>query len=89
MAERYGNSSLNSGKDISKIKSTLNDLLTRLDRTQLRAVTSELKTVQFTEYSPTKTYSREPSPTALIRNFYPIKGQCLHNAPKYDVTTGD
>jgi len=39
MAERYGNSGINSGKDISEIKSTLNDLATRLKRTQLRAVT--------------------------------------------------
>jgi len=47
MAERYGNSEINSGKDISEIKSTLNDLATRLERTQLRAVTPERKTVQF------------------------------------------
>jgi len=34
MAERYGNSEISSGKDISEIKSTLNDLVTRLERTQ-------------------------------------------------------
>jgi len=47
MAERYGNTSLDSGKDISEIKSTLNDLATRLDRTQLRAVTPERRTVAY------------------------------------------
>jgi len=45
MEERYSNTSLDSGKDISEIKSTLNDLATRLDRTQLRAVTPERRTV--------------------------------------------
>jgi len=37
MAERYGNSKIRSGKDISEIKSTLNDLATCLERTELRA----------------------------------------------------
>jgi len=43
IAERYGNSEISSGKDISEIKSTLNDLATRLERTQLGAVTPEKK----------------------------------------------
>jgi len=89
MAERYGNTSLDSGKDISEIKSPLNDLATRQNRTQLRPVTPERRTVQFTESAPAKTYSREPSPTAPIRNFDPITGQRLYNAPRYDVTTGE
>jgi len=33
MAERFGNSAISSRKDISKIKSTLNDLSTRKDST--------------------------------------------------------
>jgi len=41
MAERYTTSALYGEKDISEIKSTINDLATRLDRTQLRAVTPE------------------------------------------------
>jgi len=32
MAERYGNSEINSGKDISEIKLTLNNLATRLEK---------------------------------------------------------
>jgi len=43
MAERYGNTDISSGKVISEIKSTLNDLATRLERTQLREVTPEPK----------------------------------------------
>jgi len=89
MAERYSNTSLDSGKDISEIKSTLNDLATRIGRTQLRAVTPEHKTVQFTESVPTKIYFREPSPVTPIRNFDPITGERLHNTPRYDVTTGE
>jgi len=88
MAERYSNTSLDSGKDISEIKSTLNVLATRLDRTQLRAVTPEKRKVQFSPATPTQ-YPREPSPTAPIRNFDPITGQRLHNVPRYDVTTGE
>jgi len=57
LAERYGNSEINSGKDISKIKSMLKDLATLLERTQLRAVTPERKTVQFNTTKPTKSYS--------------------------------
>jgi len=61
MAERYGNNTDN-GADISEIKSTLQDLATRLERTQLRDVTPERRSVRFTETPPTKTYTREPSP---------------------------
>jgi len=43
MDERYGNTTLNSVKDIFEIKYTLKDLATRLDKTQLRAVTPEKK----------------------------------------------
>jgi len=88
MAERYGNSEINSGKDISEIKSTLNDLATRLERIQLRAVTPERKTVQFTTTEPTKSYSRDTSPIRPTHNFDPITGQCLNNTPMYDITTG-
>jgi len=88
MAERYGNSEISSAKDISEIKSTLNNLATRLERTQLRAVTPERRTVQFTPTTPTKSYSQNTSPTAPIRNFDPITGQRLDIAPKYDLVTG-
>jgi len=61
MAERYGNSEINSEKDIAEIKLRLNDLATRLERTQLRAVAPERKTVQFNTTEPTKSYSRYAS----------------------------
>jgi len=89
MAERYSNTLLDSGKDIFEIKSTLNDLANWLDKTQLRAITPERKTFQFTESTRTRTYSREPLPTAPVRNFDPITGQRLNNAPVYDVITGE
>jgi len=77
MAERYGNSEINSGKDISEIKSTLTDLTTRLKRTQLKAVTPERKTVQFNTTEPTKSYSRDILPVGPTRNFDPITGPTL------------
>jgi len=89
MAGRYGNSKINSGKDISEIKSTLNDLATCLERTQLRAVHPERKKVQFNTTESTKSYYRDASPVGPTRNFDPITGQRLNNAPMYDVTTGD
>jgi len=70
ITKRYGNTTLKSEKDISEIKSTLNDLATRLDRTQLKAVTPEPRTVQFTESAPTNTYSRDTSPAAPIKQFW-------------------
>jgi len=88
MAERYGNSEINNVKDISEIMSTINDFATRLERTQLRAVTPERKTVQFTTTKSTKSYSRDTSPVGPTRNFDPITGQRLNNAPMYDFTTG-
>jgi len=88
MAKRYGNTVISSGKDISEIKSTLNDLARRLERTQFCAVTSERRTVKFTPATPTMSYTRNNLPTAPIRNFDPITGQHLDNAPKYDVVTG-
>jgi len=89
MAKRYGNTSENSGADISEIKLTLDDLASRLDRTQLRAVIPKQKSVQFTETVPTKTYSRDPSPAAPIRNYDAKTGQRLDSGPQYDVTTGE
>jgi len=89
MTERYGNTTQNSKADISEIKSTLNDLASRLDRTQLRAVTPERRFVQFTEMTPRKTYSRDPSPAAPIRNYDAKTGQHLDSSPLYNVTTGE
>jgi len=88
MAERYGNTEISSGRDISEIKSTLNNLATRLERTQLQAVTPDRKSVQFNTTEPTKAYSRDPSPIAPTRNFDLITGQRLNTAAKYDVITG-
>jgi len=66
----------------------LNDLATRLERTQLRAVTPERKTIQFTTAEPTKAYSRNPSPVGPTCNFDPITGQGLNTTAVNDVTTG-
>jgi len=88
MAEKYSNDSVTSGKDIAEIKSTLNDLATQLNRTQLSAVTPERRTVQFTESAPTRTHPRKPSPAAPIRNYDPFTGQRLQYTPIYDVSTG-
>jgi len=89
MAERYGSTDISSGKDISEIKSTLNDLATRLKRKQLGAVTPERKTVQFhTKEEHTKSYSRDTSPVTPIRNFDSITGQRFKPVAVYDVTTG-
>jgi len=74
MAERYSNNSERSGKNVAETKSTLNDLATQLDRTQLSAVTTERRTVQFTDSAPTRTHSKEPSPAAPLRNFDPLTG---------------
>jgi len=79
MSERYGNIK-NNGADISEIKSTLNDLETRLERTQLRAVTPERRSVQFTETPPTKTYTREPAPAPRAHKFDPETGRRLADA---------
>jgi len=90
MAQRYG-STTNNGADISEIKSTLNDLATRLERTQFRAVTPERRSVQFTKTPPIKMYSREPSPAPAPRahNFDPETGRKLADAgPKFDTETG-
>jgi len=89
MAERYSNDANNSGKNITEIKSTLNDLATQLNRTQLSAVTPERRIVQFTDTALTRTHPKEPSPAAPIRNNDPITGQRLHYTPIYDVTTGE
>jgi len=89
MTEKYSNNSVKSGQDIAEIKSTLNDLATQLNRTQLSAVTSERRTVQFTDSVPTRTHPKEPSPAVPIQNFDPFTGQRLHNTPIYDVTSGE
>jgi len=88
MAERYGRTEINSGKDISEIKSTLNDLATRLERTQLRAITPDRKSVQFNTAETTKSYSRDTSPVGPTRNFDPMTGQRLHSKPMFDAITG-
>jgi len=64
MAERYGSSEISSGKDISKIKLTLNDLSTRLERTQLRAATPERKMVQFTNKTNKNLFQRSITSSA-------------------------
>jgi len=75
MAERYSSTSLDSGKNISEIKSTPNDLATRLERSQLKAGSPERKTVQFSEINPTRAYSSKMAPAAPIRNFNAQTGQ--------------
>jgi len=89
MAERYSNDSVKSGKDIAEIKSTLNDLATQLNRTQLSAITPERRTVQFTDSAPTRAHPRELFLAVPIHNFDPFTGQRLNNKPIYDVTTGE
>jgi len=81
MSERYSNSSVTSGKDIAQIKMTLNDLATQLNKTQLSAVTSERKTVHFSENALPRTHLREPSPAAPICNYDPFTRQRLHSTP--------
>jgi len=88
MAERYENTEINSSKNISEIKSTLNDLATCLERTKLRAVMPERKTVQFASSEPTKTYSKNTSQAVPVRIFDPTTGQRLNTTAVYDVTTG-
>jgi len=80
MAERYSNNSVTSGKDMAEIKVTLNDLATQLNRTQLSTVTTEGKTIQFTD-TARATHPREPSPAAPIHNYDPFTGQRLHYTP--------
>jgi len=53
----------------------LNDLDTRLDKTQLRAVTPERKKVHFTESAPTRKYSRDTSPAAPVKKYEAMTGQ--------------
>jgi len=89
MAEKYGNSEISSGKDISEIKATLNELTNQLDRSQLRAVTPERRTVQITNNALTRTHAREPLLTAPTYNYDPFMGQHLHPTPMYDVTMGE
>jgi len=89
MSERYSSNSVTSGKDIAEIKMALNDLATQLNRTQLSAVTSDGRNVQFAENTLPRTQPREPSPAAPKHNYDPFTGQRLHNTPIYDVITGE
>lgn len=90
MAERYGPVTPQTS-DLSEIKSTLNDLATRLERTQLRALTPERKTVQFEK--PTAQFSRSVSPDTAQqtrRSRYDVyTGELLNEGqPKFDPQTG-
>jgi len=72
MSERYSNETDKSGKYIAAIKLRLNDLATQQKKTQLSAVTSEQRTVQFTDTARAMKHPREPSPTAQIHNYDPF-----------------
>jgi len=78
MSERYNYDTDKRGKSITEIKLTLNDLANQLNRTHLSAVTSERKTIQFSDNALPRTHSREPSPAAPIQNYDPFTGQRLH-----------